>query len=1037
MKEPKLKEGVTMKIRWRKTLALALTLCLAALSGAFGLFVRNSSPTQSRASLTGMYWCDTCGADVDDATQPGHMVVTTFAQLITAWGTASCHKIVFENDILRPTGFTNTFGTARTAAVEVDGRGNKLNFYQANETGFTGTTNNTYAFNFGNPSSGNPLFYLHDVEVVAMHHSGITGYEGGGGPYRWQFKFGNLTYLSKYNGSSSNKNNLLAQFNAKIIFTGVCQVKVNDEIGQVNQIYVEPNSELYAVMGVRADGNGATANNSFFYMSRSSTAGSSCYLTNSDGSGGLGYFVIGDNAIVNFTNARKTDTRDRGMLWNQPANADVIVGEGATLYSNTLTNEGVHGNDNNNQWLRAKKNSTVIFINRSPTGGPALSIGYSQEGDNPSTGCGLEMAEGSKLFLITNNSNTGVQAGVVRMNNDAQMILNDLDTIDIRNDSTSVNARLFYARSTYANPRITITNSNIDLWYNGNTGATPRNMTDVPDDSFANVANFQLRPTNSGTASYACTSSNALLQSTYGNGSKYRRLSAYNGEPEVEFDEMLTDAHKHIKARVKVADLPKLEFSADDVGYITYTPIYAKQNQASVIFRIDDNSLDSYRNFSHNTELWTTPTPTNANGWALFPPLYNVSDSNTKLLSFLAAGAVVTAKAQRGGDLNLAGGFSNGVLGPEHSTTVQDITPPNPAAVAAVCEGNTTITGTGTPGAVVTVTLNCNGCASYRKCTHKILNSPSNPVSAVVDSGGNWTLTLPMSVTLVADDELQIFLNDKAIKEIWIYASDYWVERDEIGQLYVKGIDALPGSEITVTYNLDKQFWNPMMIDTDIDGFPVIVEENGSWIFCVPDDVAADWHNAHSEIVSVTATDQYGNENPVTDTAFADAAFAHGTIVIVQPLLLKLHTRQVILNPGNIDIRVMPYEGYLTFTDTDQNMSFHQFANSGVTPPDFSPMHILGVSTSRIVSSLKVANIVELKLAALPQYYELLGYAWSTDEHLLASTPTNFTQTLDLNVSSSREFWITVFIAPRPYNTVYFDTRAAESDFSIAQASSP
>jgi hypothetical protein len=128
----------------------------------------------------------------------------------------------------------------------------------------------------------------------------------------------------------------------------------------------------------------------------------------------------------------------------------------------------------------------------------------------------------------------------------------------------------------------------------------------------------------------------------------------------------------------------------------------------------------------------------------------------------------------------------------------------------------------------------------------------------------------------------------------------------------------------------------------------------------------------------------------------------------------------------------MPHAGYLTFTDTGQNKPYNQAANSGVVPPAFSQMSITGVSASMTdpVTMAAVPNIVALELAVLPQYFELLGYAWSTDEQLIASAPVDTAQALELQVGD-REFWITVFIAPREYNTVNFGAHAVESDFGV------
>ena len=439
-----------------------------------------------------------------------------------------------------------------------------------------------------------------------------------------------------------------------------------------------------------------------------------------------GQLTIGKDSFVYLKNIT-TGTSYPGFYGDY---GDGIIDERATL------NIDMQGNawrfDTNDSTVQVKKDAVVNLISRGT--GPVLTFGG---GPGPFAD-GYSAQVKNNLFIVEPDASffaygkTTMNLGTIQVqptSTNNAFVLDSPKSYDIRNASNNIasNAESYRAVNLYVtlseiagrySNRFEINNSDISLWRNGMIGDGNKDIDGPPQESYVKVMGFKMNSQYANTypSNYPILT-DSIFSSTLGKMDPIvvKRISGTNTKPEVVWVPM-TDADKKMKVRVLLGERPT---GYDEEGNAIMIPVFASEGEASVYF------TDTFGNDYG-------PILTDNEGYA-----------TVSINEFQNAGEQVTAHAERGP------AEPNKWVGDEKSTTVIDVTPPEPAEIE-----DGTITNS-------TKQLKGKGAEPNSKIHVMINNEPQDIIGNVHESG-SWEYNLPYY--LEKGDIVQIFLEDNASK---------------------------------------------------------------------------------------------------------------------------------------------------------------------------------------------------------------------------------------------------------------------------------
>lgn len=584
----------------------------------------------------------------------GEIDVNSWDSFANAMKDTSISKInltaSFANTRTAGEGDPNNLATTQiTRDIEINGNGFRIDFQ--------GTS-----IWLGETGTARPTFHMHDI-VLAQRYAGgysedivgsrlVGGYTG-----KWNYRFGNVT-------TEASVQRLARATYAQVTIYGNMDLNTRAENFYTGSFIMEP--------GTNYKGNVNYYDFSVVWYNLAARAGDT---------GQSREFTVGADSKV-----RMSQTQTSGVSY--PAVYQYY--QAMTIGENAVFNVAMPGNavrfDAPNSSFTAKKGSIVNLTSKRDSGAV---VSYNTTNSTFKT-------EPGAYFYTIGKSNTALINISSGSNN--SLDIQQPAQYDIRNLATSASS--YAVGINYATNKMSITDSDIDLWKMGVDVAGPSSLT------YAKVGSL----TASGAPnSQVVASTDADLKANF-KTNLFRRIAGMNQLPEVEFTEV-TDADLTVKARVKIGMVPDNN-GADETGHVNYVPVYASAGQATVTITDPANGL-SYANL-----------PTDSNGYVR----YTVPD-------FYQAGTKLTATAIRGP-------YESEELA---ETTVIDKTPPTPAEVTSRISPFTTVfTGiNGEPGATLYYTL----------------NGTTVPGSTVVKEDGTWEIPAP-ETKLVLGNVLQFILTD-------------------------------------------------------------------------------------------------------------------------------------------------------------------------------------------------------------------------------------------------------------------------------------
>ncbi|MDR0531372.1 MAG: Ig-like domain-containing protein [Oscillospiraceae bacterium] len=861
------------------------------------------------------------------ATSTPECVVSTWTEFVSAYHNAAISKINLAANIDAPTSATTGTLNRLRRSLEIHGRGYTLYLEQArlNITQTAADFANDYVLN------------LHDVHAKmdtpnlttgATNNDTIAFVEGDGG--YMTVRIGNLvTNLTEMHHLAVIPRSLLIFYNKNKVVT-------TTENAHVGAVIWEDDCEYYgSEVGMQ--------DYSLFYFILS-------IQTNTTGGrpGTDGCVRVGKRAkvILNYSDYRQ---QNAGTSFGNPGGTypafysnygPITVDEGATLAA-TMRGNAIRF-DNTFQSLVVKRDATLVLTSLNSA---RSTLNYNAQD------CSFIGEPGSNVYIVGFNSSADNYGSsyypVVRLYHyRSQFILDEPASFDIRNRGTGVAIGGCYYPTAYNSTNamiMRIQNTDISLWNR------PSNITSMTDDERDNqlmgAADIAfMRPDGTDTYlemkgrqnnNYYAQSSwpeldngnvnPAINTSGYGRNiyDDYRRISGSNGKPEVSWigpngaGGQPTDADKFVKMWVITGYTPdKNGFDAD--GNANWVPVYSKGTDCEVQLTSSDGALN-YPYPSHPLNSANLGVP-DGNGLVMYPKNYPTGT----LPNFLKAGSVLSATVIRGGD----GTPGSGRQGDPITSTVLDVTPPSPAVVNNLSPLSTNVTGTGEPGAKVSIAINN---------TNQLTGSGGDVITVTIGADGTFDYPLPGGLTLAGGDVVYIYL-----------------------------------------------------------------------------------------------TDAVGNQNPDTVVTFHDATFPVRTSVTVMDLPVVLHLRQVINTSASSSSfpRTAPSVGLFVVEKRTAAATLLETVNtaaySGISAPQV-PFRITKLKEDMETKSVRVTPLV-------PQYYRYVGYK----AHTSASDAANDigavqTGAIALNVSTTREYWLTLYLEPIPAGTSLYQGILRENDFGVLQ----
>lgn len=584
----------------------------------------------------------------------GEIDVDSWTSFANAMKDTSISKInltaSFANTRTAGEGDPNNLTTTQiTRDIEINGNGYRIDFQGA-------------SIWLGETGAARPTFYMHDI-VLAQRYAGAYSEDIVGsrlvGAYtgKWKYRFGNVT-------TEASVQRLARATYAQVTVYGNMDINTRAENFYTGSFILEP--------GTVYKGNVNYYDFSVVWYNLAARAGDT---------GESREFTVGDNAKV-----RMSQTQTVGVSY--PAVYQFY--QAITIGENAVFNVAMPGNavrfDAPNSSFTAKKGSIVNLTSKRDSGAV---VSYNT---NNST---FKTEPGAYLYTIGKSSTALINISTGSNN---LLDIQQPAQYDIRNLATSTSS--YAVGINYATNKMSITDSDIDLWKMGVDVAGPSSLT------YAKVGSL----TAAGApASQVVTSTDDGLKTSF-KTNLFRRIAGMNQLPEVEFTEV-TDADLTVQARVKIGMVPDNN-GADETGHVNYLPVYASAGQATVTITDPANGL-SYANLV-----------TDANGYVKYT-VPNFYQAGTKLTATAIRGPYVSAELAE--------------------TIVIDKTPPALAEVTSRISPFTTVfTGiNGEPGATL----------------HYTLNGITVPGSTTVKEDGTWEIPAP-EAKLVIGNVLQFILTD-------------------------------------------------------------------------------------------------------------------------------------------------------------------------------------------------------------------------------------------------------------------------------------
>ncbi|MGC6769778.1 pectate lyase-like adhesive domain-containing protein [Enterococcus sp. LJL51] len=543
--------------------------------------------------------------------------------------------------------------------------------------------------------------------------------ENANAPYsrNWYFRFTNVnTDIDDNNATYTGVARAVVGYQAEVTLAGKVTLSVTGEPFYLGSLIVEPGTSF---RGITEYSNYSVV----WFVDR----------IDKKTTGATGELTIGKDSFVYLKNVT-TGASYPGFYGDY---GDAVIDEGATL------NIDMQGNawrfDTYDSTVRVKKDATLNLISRGT--GAVLTYGGGPgpfaDGYNAITHRNTFIVEPEASFFAygKTGTNTGtIETQASSTNN--SFVLDSPKSFDIRNstNNTASNNGSYRAVNMYnglsvANGRnsnsFEIINSDISLWRNGAAGGSSNvDIDGLASEEYVKVGGFKMNSQNSDTYAAANTNpypvaTDANFATTLGkfNPPVVKRIAGRNTPPEVIWNPT-TDADKTLKVRVYLGERPT---GYDQDGNTILVPVYAGQGEASVYF------TDTYGNNYG-------PILTDANGYASVP------------VDFQKAGQQVTAHAERGP------AEPNKWTGDDKSTTVIDVTPPEPAKVVDDKITNAT-------KQLIAENLEA-GAKVFLTITGTTANAGTMIPAGTVGADGKWTHNL--SAYLNTGDTVTIYLQDNA-----------------------------------------------------------------------------------------------------------------------------------------------------------------------------------------------------------------------------------------------------------------------------------
>lgn len=472
----------------------------------------------------------------------GEIDVNSWDSFANAMKDTSISKInltaSFANTRTAGEGDPNNLATTQiTRDIEINGNGYRVDFQ--------GTS-----IWLGETGTARPTFYMHDI-VLAQRYAGgysedIVGSRlAGAYTGKWKYRFGNVT-------TEASVQRLARAAYAQVTVYGTMDLNTRAENFYTGSFIMEPDTNY--------KGNVNYYDYSVVWYNIAARAGDT---------GESREFTVGANSKV-----RMSQTQTSGVSY--PAVYQYY--QAITIGENAVFNVAMPGNavrfDAPNSSFTAKKGSIVNLTSKRDS---AAVVSYNT---NNST---FKTEPGAYFYTIGKSSTAliNISAGSNNL-----LDIQQPAQYDIRNLATSASS--YAVGINYATNKMSITDSDVDLWKMGVDVAGPSSLT------YAKVGSL----TAAGApASQVVTS---------------------------------TDADLTVKARVKIGMVPDNN-GADETGHVNYLPVYASAGQATVTITDPANGL-SYANLV-----------TDANGYVKYtvPKFYQ---AGTKLTATAIRGPYISAE---------------------------------------------------------------------------------------------------------------------------------------------------------------------------------------------------------------------------------------------------------------------------------------------------------------------------------------------------------------------------------------------------------
>ncbi|MFY8330962.1 pectate lyase-like adhesive domain-containing protein [Vagococcus carniphilus] len=628
--------------------------------------------------------------------------VASWEKFKEAYEDNNVSKIIMTKDITAPA----AQHLQRVESIEIDGGNHTLKMLQGtlNVEGLVSMAQFTKKF------SDTPLFHLHDIEVIngadgvaegGNYWSFINGYSGLeeiGGRYSgrrgiWRYRIGNVKTPKGPKGGTQIGGRFISGCLGDISMWGYNTIVTGAENFYTGGMTIEP---FTFYKGENTIHNYSTV---WFRLGKQNVPNNvnKPYLT------GTEKFDVGEGAFVYLNNTRDSSVTFPGVFeWFK----EIHIGKNAT-YNANIPGTAVSFNMDGSKFI-GDSGSKVNLLSRS-SGRPTVSMTGSAAVTSTTItkDTSFEMAPDSELYVVGSNISA---SGIIEFasNYNGKFLLNSISAFDIRNLTNYP----FMGRATGTN-NFTVLNSDISIWKNASA------VDGTPDLDTNNVALFSVNPIgNDGQV----TGTDYNLNTEF-KRSAYKRISGFNNKPELQWVPV-TDADLTQKARVLLGYVPVGGSDPfDENGDAKVKPIYA---DGKLIAKSDMTDTIG------NTYVATS----SADGYLTW------SKDDHKKKDYQVAG-----KNMLGTPFKVDSNNQRYREGAESSTTVIDVTPPEPAKVdGTVTNVSKKISGTGEAKSKVSITVN---------------GTKQNDLSSTVGDDGKWEIAIPKN-RLKKDDKVQIFLEDNA-----------------------------------------------------------------------------------------------------------------------------------------------------------------------------------------------------------------------------------------------------------------------------------